>query len=158
MKMAVYGYTRAQGREPSIFLAEQERQITAYAARNNLELASIYHETGSAGVPIEMREHGAALFAQLRRGDILIIAKLDRLIRHIGDAVKLMKRFQCDGIGLHAVDMDGDVVTNPATELARTVLAACAAFEEARSKEFVEAHPQEPEEDCWEARLREEDC
>jgi putative DNA-invertase from lambdoid prophage Rac len=159
--MAVYGYTRIASEpqaQAGVALAEQERQIRTYAERHSLALASMYHEVGSAGVPLARRERGEPMLAQLQRGDILIVAKVDRLFRDCRHGLQLLKWFQSRGVELHMIDLGGEVTANG--ELFTVILAACAAFEEERIKERQEeeARSSERDEDCWEARLREEDC
>jgi putative DNA-invertase from lambdoid prophage Rac len=145
--MAVCAYTRVstdqQARE-GVSLAEQERQAMVYAELYQLGPPSIFREEGVSGsVPLDMRPRGAAMLAQLQPGDIIIASKLDRLFRSALDALRLIKRFQRDGIKLHLLDMGGEVINGPVAKLVFTVLVACAQFEHSRGAERVrEAHVQ----------------
>jgi Resolvase, N terminal domain len=70
----------------------QGRQIEGYAHMHGLTLAEVLVEGGVSGsVPVEERPVGAALFAKLERGDIVIAAKLDRLFRSALDALKVVE-------------------------------------------------------------------
>jgi putative DNA-invertase from lambdoid prophage Rac len=137
--MAVYGYTRVsttRQAEEGVSLDEQARQITVYAELYRLSLPSIVREQGVSGsVPLDMREQGGVMLARLQRGDILIASKLDRMFRNARDALRLIKRFQHDGIRLHLLDMGGEVINGPVAKLVFTVLVACAQFERERGSE-----------------------
>jgi putative DNA-invertase from lambdoid prophage Rac len=145
--MAVYGYTRVstdqQAREGAS-LDEQARQITVYAELYRLSPPSIVREEGVSGsVPLDMRGQGGVMLARLQRGDILIASKLYRMFRNARDALRIIKRFQGNGIRLHLLDMGGEVINGPVAKLVFTVLVACAQFERDRIAERSrEAHTQ----------------
>ena len=60
----------------------QRRQIEGYALMHGLTLDSIVVEEGVSGsVPVTERPAGGKLFAKLKKGDVVIAPKLDRLFR-----------------------------------------------------------------------------
>jgi DNA invertase Pin-like site-specific DNA recombinase len=89
--------------------------------------AEIVAEVGS-GRTVEGRPALAGLLARLEPGDVLVVAKLDRLSRSVADFAGLLGRSRRDGWRLVALDLGVDTGT-AAGELVATVLAAVAAWE-----------------------------
>ena len=78
----VLGYCRASTRKQVDSPDVQRGKIQDYAAFHKLGVVSCFIDPAKSGkVPWEEREGGRALFAQLRPGDHVIIAKLDRAFR-----------------------------------------------------------------------------
>jgi DNA invertase Pin-like site-specific DNA recombinase len=60
----------------------QRRQIEGYAHMHGLALRGVTVEEGVSGsIPVHERPKGGPLFAKLRKGDVVIAPKLDRLFR-----------------------------------------------------------------------------
>lgn len=72
----------------------------------------VVEEGVSGSVPVEDPPAGGSLFAKLRRGDIVIAAKLDRLFRSALDALKVVESLRTRGVKLHLLDLGGDVAGN----------------------------------------------
>lgn len=137
--MAVYGYTRVSTNTQAegTSLSEQRRRIQAIADFHGWTLDDFFEDRGvSGGDSLHTRPAGHQLVAQLRPGDTLIVAKLDRLFRSAEDAVQRSNRWAELGIDL----VLGDVSTDPVTKdgvgrLFFTMLAAMAEFERNRINE-----------------------
>jgi hypothetical protein len=94
-KMAVYGYARVstlrQANEGES-LDVQKRQIEGYVYMHGLALDEVVVEEGVSGsTPVSDRPEGGALFAKLKKGDIVISPKLDRLFRSALDALTVVE-------------------------------------------------------------------
>jgi len=108
-----YAYIRVSTHEQAVegvSLAAQEASIRAYAAMRGLELAGIYRDNGiSAGKPLETREGGAAMLADLRKGGAahVIVTRLDRAFRDTVDALQNVKAWDKGSVSFHVVDLGG---------------------------------------------------
>jgi hypothetical protein len=107
--MAVPGYTRVstdKQADDGNGLDIQQRQISGYAMMHGMEVDGVYVEAGVSGsVPLSQRPEGSAMLARLQRGDVVIVAKLDRAVRSARDALDVLK---ARGVALHMIDMGGD--------------------------------------------------
>lgn len=81
------------------------------------------------------RPQGAALLAALEPGDVVIIAKSDRVFRSALDALDVLGRLKEGGISLHMIDLGGDVTGNGVSKLVFTILSAVAEAERQRVAE-----------------------
>ena len=116
----------------------QRRQIDGYAHMQGLLLDKVFVERGVSGSkPLSDRPQGAALLATLRPGDVVIIAKLDRMFRSALDALDVLGRLKEGGISLHIIDLGGDVTGNGVSKLVFTILSAVAEAERDRTRERV---------------------
>jgi putative DNA-invertase from lambdoid prophage Rac len=91
----------------------------------------------SGSVPLVDRPEGSAMLAQLKAGDIVIAAKLDRAFRDAGDALATMKDLKDKGVALHLIDLGGNVCDGGIAKLTFTILAAVAEQERDRIRERV---------------------
>lgn len=81
---------------------------------------------------------GRELVAQLKPGDVLITAKLDRAFRSAADALQKAEAWKKQGVKLIVADLGVDAVTdNGVSKLFFTILAGVAEFENARRRERV---------------------
>jgi putative DNA-invertase from lambdoid prophage Rac len=90
--MTVFGYTRVstseQAADDRSSLDTQRRKILAAAELSGLTVDQFIEEPGvSGGKPLADRPKGGPLLAQLSKGDVLIVAKLDRAFRNAADAL-----------------------------------------------------------------------
>jgi putative DNA-invertase from lambdoid prophage Rac len=136
-----YGYTRvstvAQA-EDGESLDVQQRQIVGYSLIHSIEIANLFIERGVSGSkPLADRPQGAALLAALRPGDMVITPKLDRMFRSALDALDVLHRFQKAGVGLHMIDLGGDVAGNGISKLVFTILSAVAEAGRDRTRERI---------------------
>lgn len=139
--MAVYGYvrvsTQAQADEGES-LAVQQRQIEGYCHMHALDLGRVFVERGISGsIAVTARPVGAALWAKLDRGDVLIAAKLDRLFRSALDALQTVADLKARGVSLVLLDLGGDISGNGLSKLFLTIAAAFAEAERDRIRERV---------------------
>src|SRR5271165_6769258 len=139
--MAIYGYCRVstlrQANEGES-LDVQRRQIEGYALMHGLAVDEVVVEEGVSGsVPVEDRPVGGPLFAKLKRGDIVIAAKLDRLFRSALDALKVVESLKTRDIKLHLLDLGGDIAGNGLSKLFLTIAAAFAEAERDRIRERI---------------------
>jgi putative DNA-invertase from lambdoid prophage Rac len=139
--MSVYGYCRVstirQASEGES-LDVQRRQIEGYAHMHGLTLDDVVVEEGVSGsVPVAERPKGGELFARLRKGDIVIAPKLDRLFRSALDALTVVEDMRKRGVGLHLLDLGGDISGNGMSKLFLTIAAAFAEAERDRIRERI---------------------
>ena len=139
--MAVFGYCRVstlrQASEGES-LEVQRRQIEGYAIMHALTLDGVVVEEGVSGsVPVADRPKGGALFAKLAKGDIVIAPKLDRLFRSALDALTVVEDMRKRGVGLHLLDLGGDISGNGMSKLFLTIAAAFAEAERDRIRERI---------------------
>ena len=139
--MAAYGYARVstiRQAEEGESLDVQQRTLTGYAMMHGLKLDRTFVERGVSGsVPLGDRPEGAALLAGLKPGDVVVTAKLDRMFRSALDALDVIAKLKTRTIGLHMIDLGGDVTGNGISKLVVTILAAVAEAERERTRERV---------------------
>jgi len=116
----------------------QRRQVEGWALMQGQPLAAVFVERGVSGsVPITERPEGGRLWAQLRRGDVVVAAKLDRLFRSALDALQTVEALKARGVSLVMLDLGGDVSGNGLSKLFLTIAAAFAEAERDRIRERV---------------------
>jgi DNA invertase Pin-like site-specific DNA recombinase len=69
--------------------------------------ASTTPRRAAVSVPIAERPAGGRLFAKLKKGDIVIAPKLDRLFRSALDALQVVEDLKKRGVSLHLLDLGG---------------------------------------------------
>jgi DNA invertase Pin-like site-specific DNA recombinase len=100
--MAVIGYARVSTEEQAdgTSLAEQRRKIAGLAMSAGLDGLEQVEDAGVSGAtPIFGRPAGSRL-ANLRRGDVVIVAALDRLSRDLIDALTVIRDWEAAGVRL----------------------------------------------------------
>jgi putative DNA-invertase from lambdoid prophage Rac len=130
--MATFGYVRmssaweaGRGRREV-----QQRPIAGYAMARGLQVDQTFVETGVSGwVPLADRPQGKPLLDRLKRGDVVIITKLDRMFRGALDALDLLAELKKRGISLHVIDLGGDVTGDGISKLVFTILSWVVAAE-----------------------------
>ena len=139
--MAAFGYCRvstAKQASEGESLDVQRRQLEGYAHMHGLTLEEIVIEEGVSGsVPVVERPAGGPLFTRLRKGDLVIAPKLDRLFRSALDALKVVEDLKARGVALHLLDLGGDISGNGLSKLFLTIAAAFAEAERDRIKERI---------------------
>jgi putative DNA-invertase from lambdoid prophage Rac len=139
--MKVYGYCRVSTAEQAnsgLSLETQQQQITGYAMMKNWQVAEFFIEAGVSGsVPLADRPEGQRLLASLEPGDVVVTAKLDRAFRSAADALGTLEQLKEDRVGLHMIDLGGDVTGNGISKLVFTILSAVAENERDRIRERV---------------------
>jgi DNA invertase Pin-like site-specific DNA recombinase len=139
--MRVFGYCRVSTTEQAddgSSLASQRQQIAGYAMMKGWEVAEFFVERGVSGsTPLAERPEGNRLLTAAGKGDIIITAKLDRAFRSAADALAVLEEFKAQGIGLHMIDLGGDVTGNGISKMVFTILAAVAEGERDRIRERI---------------------
>jgi DNA invertase Pin-like site-specific DNA recombinase len=137
----VYGYARvstARQANEGESLDVQQRTIEGYAMMNGMTVAHIFVEQGVSGsTKLGDRPEGAALLGVLQPGDIVITPKLDRMFRSALNALTTSDWLRSRNVGLHMVDMGGDVINGAMSKLMFTVMSAFAEAERDRIRERI---------------------
>ena len=141
--MAVHGYTRVstteQAADDRTSLETQRERIGQAATAAGLAVNSFVNEAGASGSkPLRERPVGGPLMAELRRGDTLIVAKLDRAFRNAADALSTAEALKARKVDLIIADMGSEPVTqNGVSRMFFGMLALVAEFERDRMRERV---------------------
>jgi putative DNA-invertase from lambdoid prophage Rac len=139
--MKVYGYCRVSTAEQAnggLSLDTQRQQITGYAVMKGWSVAEFFVEAGVSGsVPLADRPEGQRLLAALQSREVIITAKLDRAFRSAADALGTLEQLKDDKVGLHMIDLGGDVTGNGISKLVFTILSAAAENERDRISKRV---------------------
>jgi putative DNA-invertase from lambdoid prophage Rac len=91
----------------------------------------------SGSVRFADRPEGKRLLEKAGKGDVIITAKLDRAFRNAADALATLEELKALGVGLHMIDLGGDVTGNGIGKLVFTILAAVAENERDRIRERI---------------------
>jgi DNA invertase Pin-like site-specific DNA recombinase len=75
----------------------------------------------------------------LKRGDVIVAAKLDRMFRSALDALNVVEDLRRRGVKLHLIDLGGDVSGNGVSRMFFTMVSAFAEFERDRIREQITA-------------------
>ena len=96
----------------------------------------------SGGMPFAERPEGGKLWARLRKGNVLVAAKLDRMFRSASDCLAVVEALKTRGVSLFLLDLNGgadDVSGNGIARLFLTIVSAFAEFERDRIGERIRA-------------------
>lgn len=136
-----YGYTRysaakMDGDESKLVDAHKERiQRYCHYRLNEHEFAGTFVDRATSGsIPFGEREAGRQLSDQLKRGDHIVFATLDRGFRNVVDFLLTVNVWRDIKVNFHLLDLNVDS-TSAAGEMVLTVLAAMAQFERRRASE-----------------------
>ena len=131
-KRGVVGYLRVSTEEQAdsgAGLAVQEAALRAECQRRELPLVALHTDAGVSGKSLVRPVLTAALEdLDARHGNVLMVAKLDRLTRSVHDASALMQRSEKSGWGLVALDAPVDTTT-PAGRAMAQILSVFAELE-----------------------------
>lgn len=100
--MATYGYARVSTTDQDL-----EIQIEKLAAAG----CTVVREEKMSGTTREGRAELETLLAFLRAGDVLMVTKVDRLARSVGDLQEIVKIIRAKGAALRATDQPIDTGT-----------------------------------------------
>jgi putative DNA-invertase from lambdoid prophage Rac len=103
--------------------------LLAAQAGYAIEAHRIRSETISGTVPAMSRPEFAKLVSNLEKGDVLVVAKLDRLGRNASDIDQTVVMLQGVGVRVVVLDLPVVEVTSPSGDLVRRMFAAFAQFE-----------------------------
>lgn len=119
----------------------QRRQLEGWAMQRGQPLDEVVVEPGVSGaVPFSERPEGGRLWADLRKGDTLVAAKLDRMFRSASDCLAVVEALKARGVSLYLLDLNGgadDVSGNGIARLFLTIVSAFAEFERDRIGERI---------------------
>jgi putative DNA-invertase from lambdoid prophage Rac len=139
--MQVLGYIRVSTVEQAAngdSLDTQRQQIIGYAMMKGWQVSQFFIEAGVSGsVPLAARPEAQRLLAIAKAGDVIITARLDRAFRSAADALVTLEEFKRKGIGLHMIDLGGDVCGDGISKLIFTILSAVAENERDRIRERI---------------------
>ena len=139
--MRVFGYSRVSTSDQAddgSSLASQQQQIAGYAMMKGWTIAEHFVERGVSGsTPLADRPEGHRMLATIGKGDVIVTAKLDRAFRSAADALAVLEEFKDQGVGLHMIDLGGDVCGNGISKMVFTILAAVAEGERDRIRERI---------------------
>ena len=128
----VVGYLRVSTEDQAVSgagLAAQEAAIRAECQRRGLPLLAMHTDAGVSGKSLVRPALTAALEdLEAGHGDVLMVAKLDRLTRSVHDASGLMMLSEKGGWGLVALDAPVDTTT-PAGRAMAQILSVFAELE-----------------------------
>ena len=108
-------------------LAAQREAIAREAAHRGWGDVEWYDDPAESGKDLE-RPQMTRLLTEVRRGDVLVAAKVDRLSRSLVDFATLVERSQREGWGIITLDLGLDLST-PQGEFVASILAAFARME-----------------------------
>ena len=139
--MRTFGYSRvstAEQADEGSSLDSQQTQIIGYAMMKGWTVNEQFVERGVSGsTPFADRPEGKRLLTLAGKGDVIITPKLDRAFRSAYDALGVLEELKDRGVGLHMLDLGGDVVNNGMSKMMFTVLAAFAEGERDRIRERI---------------------
>jgi putative DNA-invertase from lambdoid prophage Rac len=119
-------------------LQTQQQQITGYCLMKGFPDPEFFIERGVSGsVPFAERPEGRRVIEAADKGDVIVMSKLDRAFRSASDALGTLEEAKDRGIGLHMIDLGGDVTGNGISKLVFTILAAVAEGQRDRIRERI---------------------
>lgn len=138
--MTTHGYVRASTNRQKDSPDTQKHTIKEYCLAQKLEPPLYYVDAATSGkIPIGEREAGGDMMRRLKRGDHVVIAKLDRAFRSLKDAVNVLDEMHRMGISIHVCNMMGGALdlTSPIGKFLMHMLAAFAELERAMITERI---------------------
>jgi DNA invertase Pin-like site-specific DNA recombinase len=151
----IFAYIRASTSKQIASPDVQKGLITEYATRLGLTIDGFYVDPATTSkFDLFDRPAGKRLLVDLRPGDMLIVAKLDRLSRSYLEFATTLNTLEKRQITLHVVDMRGGVFdpTNPISMLLIQILVSFANFErtmiKTRTREALHAIKERGERYC----------
>lgn len=129
------GYVRVstdQQRESGLGLEGQRAAIADTAARLGLSVAGVYSDAGLSGaLSLDQRPGLAEALNALRRGDVLIVAKRDRIARDTFVSVLIERAVAKKGARIISAAGEGTDTDDPSAIFTRRILDAVAELERA---------------------------
>ncbi|GAB5498213.1 MAG: hypothetical protein PsegKO_05240 [Pseudohongiellaceae bacterium] len=143
--MTIYSYSRtseleaANGQAALDAMLEPEMlSIQTYCLGQQWYMTeSLLDNDCSWNLEFHKREKGRRLMDIVRPGDVILCAKLERIVSSSHEAIRLFRKLRDKGVQLHIVELGGDV-TNPELSASVEKLAAIfASLEKRKSAERI---------------------
>ena len=105
--MSNYAYLRVSHLESlkGTSFETQERRIRNYAELNDFQINFVHSEVVSGGVDFKKRKVFQKILKQLKRGDRLVVSRLDRLVRNILFTLQFVEHCKKIGAEVHICDL-----------------------------------------------------
>ena len=142
-------YTRVSTQdqaESGLGLEAQETECRKYADRFEWEVANLYTDSGISGAAdLDKRPELLNALAELKRGDVLLVYKLDRLSRDVGLNAIIERELSRKGASLRSVSGEGTAADDDdlGALLQRRIVSMFAEYErkliQARTKQALKA-------------------
>jgi DNA invertase Pin-like site-specific DNA recombinase len=133
--MILYGYRRVSTQEQAgsgLGLDAQQTAIQAVARRMGLPLAETFTDAGvSGGLPLEQRPGLLAALDALKKGDVLLVAKRDRLGRDVLNVAMFERLAERKGARIVSAAGEGTDQNDPTSRLMRQIVDSFAEYERA---------------------------
>ena len=127
--MAVYGYLRNSTQDQAESPKVQRGEINKYCKREGLSVDAWFHDDGiSGGATLDKRPALGDLLTHLKRGDVLVVAKRDRLARDSFFSAWIDKEAKVRHFTIVSADGNGNE-DNPDAKLMRQIVAAFSEYE-----------------------------
>lgn len=131
--MTVYAYTRVSKSDTENGTTDNQINLIQSQAK----IAKVFSDVNVSGsIMFFQRPEAQKLIRELKTGDTIIIAKLDRGFRDTTDCLNTVKWLQKRNITLRILDIALDVST-PIGEMILTIMASVATFERKRIAERI---------------------
>jgi DNA invertase Pin-like site-specific DNA recombinase len=139
-----YGYIRVSTDRQSLSPEVQRGQIEQAARRLGVTVHAWFedaptknpdgswNDAASGKVPLPERQAGRALCALLKKGDLVIAAKVDRAFRKLSDCVLILDRWERLGVGV--VLCDFPMISDLANPFGKAMIQIVAVFAEVERK------------------------
>lgn len=137
--MRAIGYIRVSTDEQALGLDSQRSQLAAWCAGSGCELAAVHCDRGvSGGASLDKRPALMEAVASLAKGDLLLVAKRDRLARDTMIAAMVERLVERKGARIVSADgsCNGE---GPEAQLMRAIIDAFAQYERALIRTRVKA-------------------
>ena len=112
-------------------LEAQQAAIETAAARLGLAVAETFTDTVSGGLALEYRPALLAALEAIRLGDVLLVAKRDRLGRDVLNVAMIERLVERRGARVYSAAGEGTDDNGPTGQLMRTIIDAFAQYERA---------------------------
>jgi DNA invertase Pin-like site-specific DNA recombinase len=128
-KPMLVGYARTSSLGQIAGLEAQERELRAVGCDK------VFREQVSSVAERDQLEQG---LDYVRDGDSLVVTKLDRLARSVGDLLAIVARLQAKGVSLRVLSMSGTQSLDTTTATGRLMLAVIGAVGQAERESMLE--------------------
>jgi putative DNA-invertase from lambdoid prophage Rac len=129
----LYARFSTDGQSEGTSLAVQRSQLKAICETEGLKPTGfVIDKATSGGKPLAQRENGGRMLARLRKGDVVVGLKLDRVFRNAADCLTTAADLHKRGVRLYLHDLGGWISGTPEAEFRLTIFAGVAQFERRR--------------------------